>query len=258
MGVDYVIDRTCGAKDRHTTDGLLAQLKARNVATAIAAHARAGGDQRPPEQIVATRVLRRPDGDVEVEVTLAQMLAEGAALDRDSAGCRGCPVSAGEAFGCFGYIRYPIPGSAERWLLGRLADDLEAPTVRLLKRMIEDFKYDGAPSRRMRASPGMFFAEATAPRRTWGAKRLLRGYPFAVDTDQLFHAMFHVGSIEPTHGAMLCAIIGMIPLEAVPDRDRLAKAHLDLPDDPAAAELGQFFVALATAAAGGHTVSISA
>jgi hypothetical protein len=261
MGVDYVIDQECGPKQRHTADTLVEMMKSRSAAEAIIADMRRNGDNRPLSELSITRRLHRPDGDTETKVTMAELLAQSAPLDQEKLDCARCAADRRQGgFGCTGRINYPIPEAAEQWLLARLPEDPKSPTMHLLMAAIKDFNFLGAPSRRMRDAGTAFFDAREAPQRAWGKRKLfgLGGPPFSLTTDQLFEMMFHVGSIKPTHGAMLCAFFGVIPLTAIHDREALARASVTIPDGSGAAQLAMFLQALAFAAAHDLTVSISA
>lgn len=63
-----------------------------------------------------------------------------------------------------------------------------------------------APTARMRAQGETFFRLRQPPVRTWPGRLTITG-------DQLFHMLFHVGHLQPSHAKMLCLFFGMMSLD---------------------------------------------
>lgn len=258
MGIDYTVNLACAVKRAHPGDELLRLSKLRTAADTIARLERRPGSD-PAEKVVM--LVNGPGGTTTRELGRGELAAEAAAFDRAVAGCRGCEVDRDAGgFGCHGYINYPLTEEAEHWLLSRLPDELDGPEMHLLTSAIRDFGYDGAEARAMRARGTTFFVARQAPRRSWGKRSWfgLGAPPLTITSDQIFHAMFQVGTIEPMHAALLCLFLGAAPLGAMVDRSMLAGTEVERPDDPVAAQLAVFLETLALAAARGLTIDIDA
>jgi hypothetical protein len=252
-----MVSLDCQVKERHG-DGLVRMIKSRAALEMMIDAMRASGDERSLDEIEITRVVTRPDGATEVKVTAAELRGDTVALDVERKYCAGCAANRESAgFGCFGSINYPISEAAEHWLLDRLPADLESPEMELLRRAIHDFEYSGAPSRRMRDTGDTFFEARTAPRRSWG-KRLIGGAKFAISSDQLFHMMWHVGEIEPTHARMVCVFLGVIPFAALGGGKTQRKFDVQAPDESSSRQLAHFLATLAFAAGSELAVAIDA
>src|SRR5690606_18251401 len=86
------------------------------------------------------------------------LLDEAAILDEFAPHCVGCPANlAGKAYGCVGYINYPISNEAEIWLLEQLPDVRDPMLFIMLIRGIQEIGYSGQEARRLRNEVGMFF-----------------------------------------------------------------------------------------------------
>jgi hypothetical protein len=256
VALEYMVSLDCQVKERHGDD-LVRMIKSRAALEMMIDSMRASGDKRSLDEIEIVRVIQRPEGATEVRVTATELRGDTAALDVERAHCKGCRADRGSGgFGCYGAINYPVPETSERWLLDGLPADHESPEMELLQRAIRDFDYSGAPSRRMRDTGDTFFEARTAPRRTWG-KRLLGGPKLAITSDQLFHMMWHVGAIQPTHARMLCVFLGMVPFEALRGTTQL-KIDMRPPEDERTLQLARFLTTLAFAASNELAVAIDA
>jgi len=199
-------------------------------------------------------VLQTPDGERTEDVTVQSLLDESARLEPLRPHCAGCPANRdAPGFGCYRSIPYPIPAEAEAWLLGLLPDDLSTTAGQLLVRAVADFEWDGAHAADMRSQGDTFFESDEALAVQWA---LADGGTFELDTDQLFHLMFHVGPIGSTHAFMICLFLGAVPhdvdIEALGDAatraDVLLTATAPQPPSEACEPLAAFLQTLATAA----------
>lgn len=209
MGIDWIVDFGCPAKEALGTENILAMLKARSRAAMIVESARASGDQRPPEELEFEMVLLGPDGPQQRRLTAGQLLAQATPLDAHAPGCAECPANIGaRPYGCVGYVPYPITARSERWLLDRLPAEPGSTAGVFLRRALADFGWNGASTRRMRQRREIFEAGAGSERR-WsdGAK---------VDSDQLFEMLFGLGPLQPAHTMMMCLFLGLLPHDAPP------------------------------------------
>ncbi len=253
MGIDFVLDHSCTPKRELGAENLVELCKAKSRAEAVLAMVRDQGDQRAPEAIEIEVMLQTPDGVEEQTVTVQELIERAAPLERLRSHCAGCPVNGDSpGYGCYRSIAYPIPEAAETWLLGLLPDDLDTTAGKLLVRAIEDFDWDGHHAAEMRAHGDTFFEcrEALAVR--WGEGE----DEVQIDSDQLFHMLFHVGPVGSTHAFMVCLFFGIVPhdldLDALtePGARAAALAQAAVPQPPleACEGLAQFLHALVTAA----------
>jgi len=206
MGADYMIELECRPKQQLTADGIVAKLKARSQAEAVLEMARANGDRRPPSEITFTTVLMRPQGRTEAEVSVQALLDEAEALTACEAECRRCPARPdAEAFGCKGYVNYPVQAATEQWLMSRLPDTLDGIAGHLLKSAVKDLGWDGSYTANMRAQGDTFFESRTPITRKWGGLFSR----FVLTSDQLWQMMFGLGSLQPSHCGMVSLFLGL-------------------------------------------------
>jgi hypothetical protein len=249
MGIDYVLDLGCPPKEKLGTEGLIDLVKARSRAETILDLVRREGDAREAEDIRFEVVLQTPDGDRTRDVSVQELLDEAAVLEPLRPHCAGCPVNRdAPGFGCYRSIPYPIPADAEAWLLGLLPDDLTTTAGQLLVRAVADFDWDGEHAGAMRSQGDTFFESDEALAVSWGE--------FELDTNQLFHMLFHVGAIGSTHAFMVCLFFGIVPhdLDLGALTDPAARLHAlqtatpPAPPSEACEPLAAFLQTLATAA----------
>lgn len=236
MGIDYVVDRSCPLKDDLSTPRMVELVKGRDRALSVLAMLRERGDTSDPASITFTSVLQTPDGIEEKEVSVQSLLDAAEALKAHEHHCTDCPANiAAEPCGCYGYVRYPILGKAEQWLMSLLPKDLNTTAGQLLRRAVADFAYDGEPMRELRQDP-TFFEDQRPVRQRWGG--LLSGR-WELTSDQLLQMMFCVGDVQPIHAAMLALFLGLLPHDTDPavlgDRTKLCQ-RLGAAKAPAAGE----------------------
>lgn len=248
MGIDHVVDLDCAAKRALGTQGIVDLVKARARADAVIEISRKNGDTRPPEQITFTIAVMTPGGVREQEARVSELLAQTRGLDPHRAACASCPAAAGNAFGCYRTVNYPIPAHVERWLLERLPARAGSTAGQFLRRALADFGWDGAHAAGMRRSGDRFF-QARAPE----VRRFEDG--FAVSADQVHHMLFNVGHPNPTHCTMLALFFGVLPHELDPGALRgaaraqaLAQAALPAQADGPIESMAQYLRACVTAA----------
>jgi hypothetical protein len=250
VGIDYVLDIGCPPKKNlGGIERLVALVKARSRADAVIDLVRKQGDQRPPAEIEFTVVVRTADGTTEQAVSAQSLLDEAAPLEPERATCADCPADGGAGgFGCYRSIPYPIPEVAEAWLLARLPPEIECTAGYFLTRAVEDFAWSGEHAATMRKRGDTFFESRMPLGMRWGA--------FELSSDQVFHMMFHVGALEPTHCLMLALFFGVVPHDIDPDilrdparrRLALAESKVNVPNDPRCVPIAQFVAALGVAA----------
>lgn len=249
MGIDYVIDLPCAPKHALGTEGIVQRVKAGSRAGAVLDLLRADGDARPPAEVRFDVVVQTPEGTRTESVSVQGMIDQARTLEPHRPACAGCPADRGAGgFGCYRSIPYPIAADAEAWLLGLLPDDLGTTAGRLLVRAVADFAWDGAHAARMRADGDAFFESREALAVAWG--------DVEIDTNQLFHMLFHVGAVNATHAFMACLFFGLVPHDAplsiladAPARARaLAEARIPDPPTDGCAPIAAFLATLAAAA----------
>jgi hypothetical protein len=222
MGVDYIVGLECAAKRQLSDAGILQMLKARQRAEMVLGLMRQNGDMRPASEITFKMILRTPEGDRPSEVAVQTLLDQAAKLDEHGSACASCPANCGKpaGYGCFHSINYPIEAATEDWLLARLPDDPESTAGQLLRRAVEDFGWMGEHAASMRRQGDTFFEAELAATRRWSDG-------FAIDGNQIFHMLFHVGAIGSTHALMVALFFGALPHDLDPellgDARRLAR-----------------------------------
>jgi hypothetical protein len=137
---------------------------------------------------------------------LAELEAEAKPLDEQSAACLKCPVNyLAKPYGCFGAVNYPIPASAENWLLGRLQPSGTIGAHLCLKFMSE-LRVSGDSIRQMRRS-GLFENPKTT--KVTYIKRFLKS--LSVSADQLLETIFMAGNaVAPAHCFNILLWLGAI------------------------------------------------
>jgi hypothetical protein len=255
MGVDYVIDLPCAPKAAlGGAQQLVALVKQRGQAESLLQLARTQGDTRAPDEITFQSAVMRPTGVEEREVSLQTLFDASAPLAAHERACQGCPANcADRAFGCYGYIAYPVPAAAEKWLLGRLPRSLSCTAGHMLVKALGDFGWNGEHVAQMRAQGGTFFEARERIVATWGEGRKV----LALDSDTLLEMVLFVGHVQPSHALMLSLFLGLLPhdlevselQQILQDPERMKEAvELPVHEDAAIAPLCAFLKALATAA----------
>jgi len=221
MGIDYAVTQECAPRKALGSEGIIQLLKARDRAEMVMEHARSSGET-DPAKVTFRVVVRTPQGDTPKDVRVQDLLDQARPLDELRPHCKGCPFDRrGQGYGCTGYLRYPIPVAAEHWLLERLPGDLSSTAGHLFRSAIRDFDWNGEHAASLREQGGTFFESDEAPSVSWGDALEVSG-------DQIFHMLFHVGPISPTHAMMLCLFFGLLPHDTAPealrDTERLSHA----------------------------------
>lgn len=262
MAIDYIIEYDCLPKQALSAEGILDRLKERQRAAEVIEWFRAAGDMRPPAEMGFEFSQSVPGQSGEKQLIVVQDLLDHAAdLDDHKSHCQNCPANTrGAAYGCMGFISYPISANAEVWLLERLPVPDEPLVWLLLRKGIRDFGYNGAAVRALREaqttdddSEGRYFELPVAPQRRLGELR--------VTADQALEMIFGVGErIIPNHAGVLLLFFHAInrdldapAIQNISSTDAESRQNLDfeLPvtkdADACAREFIAFFQALYTA-----------
>jgi hypothetical protein len=207
MGIDYVLDVDCAAKQQLGIENIVSMSKSRSRAEAIIALDRQNGSRKSPSEIKVSVVVNRMGKLEETQVSAQQLLDQAAPLAANARGCASCPSNRGSeaGYGCYDSINYPIETDTETWLLSRLPAKIDGAAGYLLKSAIEDFGWDGAQAAEMREQRQTYFRSSKAPVRKWPG--------FTLTGDQLFQMMFHVGHLGPEHSKILLLFLGLIVMD---------------------------------------------
>ncbi|MCY4146506.1 MAG: hypothetical protein OXE95_03195 [Chloroflexi bacterium] len=254
MAIDSVIEFACAPKRELSAGGIVRRIKERAQAESVIASHRASGDQRPVAEMhfeFSRSTPGHPGAPQLIAVT--DVLDYASDLDSHAHHCQACPASRGlGAYGCVGFVRYPISARAENWLLERLPVPDEPLVWLLLKQGIQTLGYDGASVRALRQSDERraYFERPVAARRRLGELR--------VSGDQALEMIVGVGErVIPNHAGILLLFFGAVDrdLEArqiqsisshAPDIRQRTPFTLDLPANPDSCirELAALFHAL--------------
>lgn len=255
MAIDTSIDYACKPKKQLTTPGILARLKGRDRARRIIKLYRDNNDNRPYDQMGFEFTRNTPDGAEATEVIMVtDLLNEAAALEEHEHHCAGCPANlAGQPYGCFGRVSYPLSDHGERWLLLQLPQPHEAPLVwTLLGEHLREINQREAEIQEVREA-GTYFESERNPRRRLGE--------IAFSGNNAFYLLFMAGHISPARAAVLMLFFDAIPRNIdAPQMYKLAPVPKDVDerypfqiepddeiDDRTVTELKVFFRALYTA-----------
>ncbi|MCS6836278.1 MAG: hypothetical protein NZ750_09705 [Anaerolineae bacterium] len=249
MAIDFIIGYDCVPKRVLTDAGIQERLKANERAQLIIRLYREAGDDRPPSQMGFELTHRTPQGETTELIVVQNLLDMAQPLTEHAHHCQGCPANRNNhAYGCMGFIQYPISGQAERWLLNQLPTQREALVYLLLKQGIDDFAYDGQTILPLRLND-VYFEERVPALRRLGE--------FDINANQVFEMIFGVGDVQPNHAAILLLFFNAIERDLQADEimnlhpapadadERFPFLHQPMPqDDATTAELKDFFHAL--------------
>ena len=224
MAIDYVLAMSCEPQRILGVERLVALHRSRILARAALSMMREDGNPRAAHEVEVQLTTRKPEGDSARGVTLQSLLDEAAPLDDVAGHCASCPAGLAPEFACHRRIRYPIPEHVEAWLMARLPKQLDCTAGALLARGLDEFRWDGKPTAKLRAA-GQTFFESRAP---YGVRWQADDGVLEVSSGQLFQMMFMVGNLAPTHSMMLALFCNVLPhdigLQELKDRDSRQKA----------------------------------
>jgi len=259
MAIDYLLAVGCSPQRGLGAERLVSLHRTRIQSRAILEQLRDDGDARDPRDVTIQLTTHTPAGNAGRGVTLADLLKETAPLDEVAEACSRCPAGLPRAFACHDRIRYPIPERAEAWLMARLPESLATTAGALLVRGLGELGWDGAPAAKLRAAGTTYFESRVPYGVRWQGEG---GDLIEISSDQLFHMMFMVGPLNPSHCLMLALFTGVIPhttslhdLQDDAGRKRvLQSAHVAPEADGEIELLAGFLRALAVAAR--HDIAI--
>jgi hypothetical protein len=214
MGADLVISLECPAKARlgagpNGTTELVRLKKLKSQSEALLAMVHESGGDRDPKSIVVNSVLQRPGATKQTETSLQDLLDEGAQLDALASHCVGCKANLFDnAFGCWGYVKYPITESGEAWIMARVQPAATLGGTLLLK-AIDDFGYDGSKFAKYREQD---LCELEEPVVKVVRKGLL--FNTKVNANQIFDTIFtRSEALNPTHCMMILLWLGALEVD---------------------------------------------
>jgi len=224
MSLDTAVQFSCQPRTHFGPEGvlegtqrILELLRARGRAGAAEDLARQHGND--PESTSITVTENYGGKPVQRNVTLAELRAAAAPLDTQQASCHDCPANVlGSPYGCFVTLHYPIPATAETWLLGRLAPS-GSTAWNSCALYLADQGIRGENARTMR-SRGFFELRAALERRH--KTGLFRSQ--CISTDQLFEFFVRGGEalLEPPVCAMFLFWFNCLGVQgAIPGREGL-------------------------------------
>ena len=257
MGIDFMVDYSCGIKETLGRERLLELLKKEIAAHTALQQSRREGRETPASKIIITRRVIDPEGVRDETASAEELLDETAVLDEYRGQCWECRANFGRyPFGCHGFIDYPITGPLEEWLASRLPENINCTAGYFLRSALEDFSYDGGPIPGLRAEEDRFFERKKPIKISWS----LPDATITITTDQLLEMMFHVGPLQPSHSAILCLFLGMADhrlelektaemLEDASAREEILEPlHIDSDWEPPIQQAANFLNALARSA----------
>ena len=235
MAINFAVDLECEPKrffgEGNCQNGkriIEKKLAALDKAQTIRDMAREAGDD-PYEirvKLEDLKVHQADENPVGPVVGLADVEEEAKGLDGHSAQCGTCPVNVRkEPFGCFCWINYPIPESAEKWLISRL----QPPGTfggGLCYHLVRGSGCSGRTVRAMREAGALSARLATKVKVMKG----LLGYR-SVTSDQIIEYIFGPGElIEPMLCFDILLFFGAIRVDGTIPAHRGDKGMLGLGD----------------------------
>ena len=244
MSLDFEVGLPCepkrvlGAGDARKggarLDVLLAARNRAELIERLAAESSADPRTLPFTHVVMDEKGRRTERRLDYDA----LRAEASELVPLAPTCTGCPANlAGEAFGCEITINYPVRAAAEEWLMEQIEEPGTLGATLCLSAM-KDFRYGGAPVRRLRKS-GLFERSSTVSRKL--GTGLFGG---TVTSDQILEAVCAVGKeVAPAHAFTVLAWFGALIVDGKVPRAQQDAALLmrivamDTPEKRAQVEL---------------------
>lgn len=209
MSIDYYASYPCAVREVIDNDDLLRMEKARNRAQCVANLLRDNPDtpkDLPESEWTFMVNVMRPEGLVQTEVKIGDLLSEAAPLTQLSTHCQGCPGNFREVdFGCGGAINFPISAKAEQWLIDRLPDDLQSPPGILLQAALKE-GFDGSNTDQARQRKELYDS-ATPATRKWGGFFSKKTH---ISSSQILDMIIPVGHLQPTHMKLLAYFLGYL------------------------------------------------
>jgi hypothetical protein len=223
MAADYFVQYPCKVREQIGDRQLLQMVKSRDRANIVLDVMRKNPktDRSKPES--EWKVMLRvqgPNGVVDQQIKIADLLAEARPLEALSVHCSGCTANLRRtAFGCGGAIHYPIPREAEEWLVSRLPEDLGGVAGKVMLKAIVELKLDGATVDAARSRNDLYSGKNPVERK-WGGFLSKK----TVNSSQLLQMLLGVGSMQPSHAKMVAFFLGFLTESFQMDERAINKA----------------------------------
>lgn len=209
MGADYFVSRGCPIQSELGEQEFLQRMIRKRQSALFGGHILVDGK---PVQVVApaggipVRTLR---GGQVVETTITEDGAKelDAQMASWSAHCKGCPANTtSEAFGCYGFMSYPIQLETEQWLVRR-AMEMGVGAL-LAAKVLPQLGVTGDFAADLRARGGSFFE---SPEAVVGGWTLSDGVTMPMSSDVLIElALFRLPSTRKLL-PLAAAAFGLVP-----------------------------------------------
>ena len=240
MGLDLITQRDCEVKEIVPQEEFLNQIKDRNRGFAVLNMIIESGKTRDEAlETSFTQTLVTPEGNKNVSVKVSDLIEKTNHLEQLGKKCENCPISQNTAFGCVGYVSYPISQKCEKWLatIAEKSNKKGLPYSTTIV-FIEDQNISGQRISEMR-NHGQTFFESSKPTEIVLSKSLFKKK--TIDTNKLLEVTVLNGLMQTTHINYLLMLFGGIVSDQVEPKDRYSKfsnedkkyvyLDLNLPED---------------------------
>lgn len=211
MGLDYFVRRNCPAQETLGTAGFLSQMQRRRQLAMFRPGAKMVVDGREydvaiPAGGVGVQMLG-PEGTTTSRLQHGDLEAHDASLARFQPACHDCPANlTGAAFGCYGFVSYPITQETEAWLMRQVTRG--AVDAAVATKTLRQLGITGDRSADLRTRGQMFFV-ADAPQGViWN---LQGGGELVVTTDLVCDLLLFQAPGNPGLTPILCGMLGLCP-----------------------------------------------
>ena len=204
MAADYSIKLPCSVRQKMPQEVLFELVKIRVTAQHLIAQTLELYPNQDPYDCDVELSVTRPNGEKKTaRATVREMLAATEELESLSSSCQGCRANVNDrSFGCIGKINYPIEKASEAWLVSRLPEDSNSPTLALLFDYLSENNIDAAPVRNMRAQTNIFQSR-TPIERSWGGWLRKRN----ISSDQIIHMLLFVGDASSKNAKLISKLL---------------------------------------------------
>jgi hypothetical protein len=215
MAIDYIVNYQCKVKQALGDDGIIHLVKSKSRAEALMQRFIEQG-MKPEEAMNAQFGIQtvKTDGASGIEmVTVGSLFKQAELLDDHRETCADCPASAGNPFGCFQSINYPLSEAAEEWIAKLAAKAISAGMPNnILIQFILDQQVTGETFAKMRSTEqNRPYLEAEYPIELEVDRD--GDVPLIVDTNQILEMFFGVGEMGDVHQQFLLFFSGGLTIQ---------------------------------------------
>lgn len=251
MAIDYMIKYPCNVRKVVTDEQLLGLLKQKYRGEIAIEQVRTGRPHLSLQQILEYKmtvlVMTAQGKQEQRQIPLSQIVAQAAPLEKLSVHCTGCPANLNKSaasFGCTGAIHYPISKKTEEWLVARLPDNVDAPSLSLLFKYLADFDINGAPVDSQRGRREVYELKAPIIRK-WGGWLSKK----TVSSSQIIHMLVMMGALEPAQTIIESQLLNFSDIQP---------AAAGAQEEPGVAQFKSFMASAAFAGKAGSGLFIDA